>query len=186
MSSWMQSDDCVQRKTRQVSQPEWDYKRSLVSLVTQVGNQRQRRGGSPLRWRDIKLPTRLQTDMANYNDWVSDEGLKTGWLANWLITERVTGLGGSCIQLTQKWYDCPWLYRRKRISHTHTHTLKDSMWGHFTRRSFIRKFCTGEHFAQKEDFIKVMFLCEIALEPICGALLVNSNNDRWLKCNWII
>ena len=41
--------------------PEWDYKRSLVSLVAQVGNQRQRRGGSPLRWRDIKLPTRLQT-----------------------------------------------------------------------------------------------------------------------------
>ena len=116
MSSWMQSDDCVRRKTRQVSRPEWDYKRSLVSLVAQVGNQRQRRGESPLRWRDIKLPT----DMANYNDWVFDEGLKTGWLANWLITERATGLGGSCIQLTQKWYDGPWLYRRKRRSHTHT------------------------------------------------------------------
>ena len=32
---------------------------------------------------------------------MSDEGLMQGWLANWLITERVTGLGGSCIQLTQ-------------------------------------------------------------------------------------
>ena len=25
--------------------------------------------------------------MANYNDWVSDEGLKKGWLANWLNTK---------------------------------------------------------------------------------------------------
>ena len=77
-----------------VRTPEWYYKRFLVSLVAQVGNQRQRRSGSPRRWRDIKLPTRLQTDMANYNDGVSDEGLKTGWLANWLITERVTGTRG--------------------------------------------------------------------------------------------
>ena len=52
--------------------------------------------------------------MANYNDWVSDEGLREGWLANWLITERETELGGSCIQLTSKWYECPWPYRRKR------------------------------------------------------------------------
>ena len=40
--------------------------------------------------------------MANYNDWVSDEGLIKGWLANWLITERETELGGSCDQLTSK------------------------------------------------------------------------------------
>ena len=26
----------------------------------QVSNQRQRRGGSPLRWRDVKLPAKLQ------------------------------------------------------------------------------------------------------------------------------
>src|SRR5271165_6082321 len=66
MSSWMLSGDCVQRKTRQVSQPEWDYKRSLVSLVAQVGIQRQRRGVSLLRWRDIKLPTRLQKKIYIY------------------------------------------------------------------------------------------------------------------------
>ena len=30
---------------------------------------------------------------------MSGEGLREDWLANWLITERVTGLGGSCIQL---------------------------------------------------------------------------------------
>ena len=93
----MQSDDCVQRKAQQVSWPEWDYKRSLVSLVAQVGNQRKRRGGSPLRWRDIKLLARLQTR----RNTMTEEGLREGWLANWLITERVTGLGGSCIQLTQ-------------------------------------------------------------------------------------
>ena len=37
-----------------VSRPEWDFKRSLVSPVAQIGNQRQRRGGSPLSWRDRK------------------------------------------------------------------------------------------------------------------------------------
>ena len=42
------------------------------------------------------------TDMANYNDLVSDEGLKKGWLANWLIIERETELGGNCIQLASK------------------------------------------------------------------------------------
>ena len=40
--------------------------------------------------------------MANYNDGVSDEGLREGWLANWLITERETVLGGSRTQLTSK------------------------------------------------------------------------------------
>ena len=86
-----------------------------MSLVAQVGNQRQRLGVSPLRWRDIKLPTGLQKKnyihsadgtpeicsstsyndalqyMANYNDCVSDEGLREGRLVNWLITERETG-----------------------------------------------------------------------------------------------
>ena len=42
------------------------------------------------------------TNMTNYNDCVSDEGLKKGWLANWLITEMETELWGSCIQLNQK------------------------------------------------------------------------------------
>ena len=33
--------------------------------------------------------------MANYNDWVSVEGLREGWLANWLITEWETELGAA-------------------------------------------------------------------------------------------
>ena len=40
--------------------------------------------------------------MANYNDCVSDEDLREGWLANWLIIERETELEGSCDQLTLK------------------------------------------------------------------------------------
>ena len=40
--------------------------------------------------------------MANYNDPVSDEGLREGWLANGLISEKETEIGGSCIQLTSK------------------------------------------------------------------------------------
>ena len=48
----------------------------------------------------MKLPTRLGTDIANYNDCLSDDGLKKFWLVTWLITERETELGGSCIQLT--------------------------------------------------------------------------------------
>jgi len=30
---------------------------------------------------------------------MSDEGMKKGWLVNWLITEKETVLGGSCDQL---------------------------------------------------------------------------------------
>ena len=97
----MQSDDCVRRKTRQVYRPEWDYKRSLGSPAANVGNQRQRRGGRPLRWPSIMLPTRLQT-WRIINDYVSDEGLREGRLANWLITDRVTGLRGSCIKVDSK------------------------------------------------------------------------------------
>ena len=57
--------------------------------------------------------------MANYNDWVSDEGLREGCLANWLIMERVTGLGGSCIQLTQSGMSAHGLIVVKEITHTH-------------------------------------------------------------------
>ena len=53
---------------------------------------------------------------------MSDEGLREGWLANWLITERVTGLGGSCIQLTQSDMSAHGLIVVKEITHTHTHT----------------------------------------------------------------
>ena len=43
-------------------------------------------------------------DAATTGERVSDEGPREGWLATciWLITERETGLGGSCIQLTSK------------------------------------------------------------------------------------
>ena len=58
------------------------------------------------------------TDMANYNDSVSDEVLREGWLANWLITERVTGLGGSCIPLTQSDMSAHGLIVIKEITHT--------------------------------------------------------------------
>ena len=51
---------------------------------------------------------------------MSDEGLREGWLANWLITERVTGLGGSCIQLTQRDMSAHDLIVVKEITHTHT------------------------------------------------------------------
>ena len=37
------------------------------------------------------------TDTANYNDSVSDEGLRKGWLANWLIVKKETELEGSCL-----------------------------------------------------------------------------------------
>ena len=53
-----------------------------------------------------------------------DEGLKKGWLANWLITERVTGLGGSCIQLTQCDVSAHVLFVEKEITHTRTHTFE--------------------------------------------------------------
>ena len=55
---------------------------------------------------------------------MSDEGLREGWLANWLITERVTGLGGSCIQLTQSDMIALGLIVVKEMTHTHTQTLK--------------------------------------------------------------
>ena len=63
--------------------------------------------------------------MANYNDRVSDEGLREGWLANWLITERETGFGGSCIQLTQSDLSAHGLIVVKEI--THTHRVKSHM-----------------------------------------------------------
>ena len=95
----------------------------MVSLVAEVGNQRQRRGVNPLRWCDKKLPTiphgELQCDKLQQT-LVSDEGLKKGWLANWLITEKVTGLGGSCIQLTQSDMSAHGLIVAKEITHTHT------------------------------------------------------------------
>ena len=47
---------------------------------------------------------------------------REGWLANWLITERVTGLGGSCIQLTQCDMNAHGLIVVKEITHTHIHT----------------------------------------------------------------
>ena len=40
--------------------------------------------------------------MMNYKDPVSDEGLREGFLANGLISEKETDLGCSCIQLTSK------------------------------------------------------------------------------------
>ena len=55
---------------------------------------------------------------------VSDEGLREGWLANWLVAERVTGLGGSCIQLTQSDMIAHGLIVVKEMTHTHTHTPK--------------------------------------------------------------
>ena len=45
---------------------------------------------------------------------------REGWLANWLITERVTGLGGSCIQLTQSDMSAYGLIVVKEMTHTHT------------------------------------------------------------------
>ena len=60
------------------------------------------------------------TDMANDNDCVSDEGLKEGWLANWLIIERETELGGSCIQLTESDMHACGLIVVKKITITHT------------------------------------------------------------------
>ena len=54
---------------------------------------------------------------------MSDEGLREGWLANWLITERITGLGGSCIQLTQSDMSAQGLIVAKEDD-THTHTDK--------------------------------------------------------------
>ena len=62
------------------------------------------------------------TDTGNYNDWVSDEGLKKGWLANWLITERVTGLADSCIQLTQSDKSAHGLIVVKEIRHTQVYS----------------------------------------------------------------
>ena len=41
-------------------------------------------------------------------------------MANWLITERVTGLGGSCVQLTQSDTSAHGLIVVKEITHTHT------------------------------------------------------------------
>ena len=67
------------------------------------------------------------TDTANYNDLVSDEGLRKGWLANWLITERVTGLRGSCIQLTQSDMIAHGLIVVKEMTHTHTQATKTSL-----------------------------------------------------------
>ena len=49
---------------------------------------------------------------------MSDEGLRESWLANWLITERVTGLGGSRIQLTQSDTSAHGLIVIKEITHT--------------------------------------------------------------------
>ena len=49
---------------------------------------------------------------------MSDEGLREGWLANWFITERVTGLGGCCIQLTQSDMSAHGLIVVKEIAHT--------------------------------------------------------------------
>ena len=47
---------------------------------------------------------------------------REGWLANWFITERVTGLRGSCIQLTQSDMSAHGLIVVKEITHTQTHT----------------------------------------------------------------
>ena len=54
---------------------------------------------------------------------MSDEGLRAGWLVNWLITEGVTGLGGSCIQLTQSDMIAHGFIVVKEDD-THTHTRK--------------------------------------------------------------
>ena len=53
---------------------------------------------------------------------MSDEDLREGWLANWLITEKETGLRDSCIQLTQSDMSAHGLIIVKEITHTHTHT----------------------------------------------------------------
>ena len=60
--------------------PEWDYKRYLVSLVEQVGNQRQRRGGNSLRRRDIKLPRRLQIRRTTMTECPTRVWERAGWL----------------------------------------------------------------------------------------------------------
>ena len=54
---------------------------------------------------------------------MGDEGPREGWLANWLVTERVIGLGGSCIQLTQSDISAHGLIVVKEITHTHTGQL---------------------------------------------------------------
>ena len=73
----------------------------------------------PDRWRDIKLLTRLQTRRTIMTEYPT-RVFREGWLANWLITERVTGLGGSCIQLTQSDMSAHGLIVVKEITHTHT------------------------------------------------------------------
>ena len=54
--------------------------------------------GVPYRWRDIKLLTRLQTRRTTMTE-CPTRVFKEGWLANWFITERVTGLGGRQLHL---------------------------------------------------------------------------------------
>ena len=54
----------------------------------------------------------------DYNDRVSDEGLRGGWLANWLITERNTELLCSCIQLTSSDMRAHGLIERKKRKRT--------------------------------------------------------------------
>ena len=60
--------------------------------------------------------------MANYNDWVSDVSLREGWLVNWPIIKRVTGLGGSCIQLIHD-MSAHSLIVVKEITHTHQSSM---------------------------------------------------------------
>jgi len=68
--------------------------------------------------------------MGNYNDLVSDDCLREGWLANWLITERVTELGSSCIQLTQSDMSAHGLIVVKEITRL-THQEKRRIWEKF-------------------------------------------------------
>ena len=58
---------------------------------------------------------------------------REGWLANWLITERVTGLGGSCIQLTQSDMSAHGLIVVKEITHTYTHTQQSTFVSQFSK-----------------------------------------------------
>ena len=117
----MQSDDCVQRKTRQVSRPEWNYKRSLVSLVAQVSNQRQRRGGSSVGWCDIKLPTRLQTWRTTMTDCPTRVWKRADWLTG-LSPRGKLNSGIAASSWLQSDLSAHGFIVVKEITHTHTHT----------------------------------------------------------------
>ena len=106
---------------------------------------------------------------------MSDEGLREGWLANWLITERVTELGGSCIQLTQSDMSAHGLIVVKEITHTHTGALK--LIGIRLLRFYT--LTTGTCFPQKIISKNVLLLVVVLV--FCDIQRHNNNNNNFFK-----